>query len=131
MSKQVSITTYRYDELSEQAKSKARASIVSRLYDTEYFWMDESLRDFKDNVLEDEQYRFDQLPKNICYQFDFYDYLGEYEGVMLGKDLIKALETFLNDTYEHLTFSESDIEDFSDEENCWFTDDGSLFSKGW
>ena len=131
MSKQVSITIYRYDELSENAKSKARDFIKSELYDLENFWMNESLEDFKANVLEDEQYSFDQLPDNISYQWDFNAYLGKYEGVMLGKDLIKAFEKFLIDTYEHLTFSESDIEDFSDEENCWFTDDGSLFSKDW
>lgn len=130
MSKQVSITIYRYGELSEQAKSKARDFIESELYELENFWMDESFKDFKSNVLEDEQYSFDQLPQNICYEFDFYDYLGNYEGVMLGKDLIKAFEKFLSDTYDKLTFSESDIQYSADEGYMWFTNDGSLFSRG-
>ena len=129
MSKQVSTTIYQYGELSEKAKSKARDFIESELYDTEHFWIDESFSDFKAKVLEDEQYSFDQLPQNICYQWDFNKHLGEYEGTKPGSWLINKFINFCNRTYENLMFEEEDIIAYSNEFNMWFFKDGSIFSS--
>lgn len=130
MSKQISFTVYRYDELTEKARGNARYFIEGELYDREYCSMTQSLDDFMKNVFENELYRFDQLPRNARYQLDFYDDLGKYEGSMSGKSLIKLFRTFLENTYEKLTFSELDIQHFAGEANLWFYKDGSIFNRG-
>lgn len=129
MSKQVSTTVYRYDELSEQAQSKARNFIESELYDTEHFFMDESFEDFKKHIFDDEDYTYEQLPDNICYQWDFNKHIGKYEGTKPGSWLINEFIKFCNRTYENLMFEEEDIIAYSNEFDMWFFEDGSIFSK--
>lgn len=124
MSKQVTITVYRYEELTDKAKRRAENNILYELYEHEEYWMDESIDDFENNIFEDEQYRFDQLPNNICYEWDFSDYLGEYEGTKSGKWLISEFKKFLNDTWNKLAFEDEVIEDWADSNNMYFYEDG-------
>lgn len=124
MSKQVNITVYRYEELTDKAKRRAENNILYELYEHEEYWMDESIKDFENNILEDEQYRFDQLPDSICYEWDFSDYLGEYEGTKSGKWLISEFKKYLNDTWDKLVFEDEVIEDWVDSNNMYFYEDG-------
>ena len=124
MSKQVNVTVYRYEELTDEAKRRAENNILYELYEQEEYWMDESLNDFEINIFEDEQYRFDQLPDNICYEWDFSDYLGEYEGTKSGKWLISEFKKFLKDTWDKLAFEDEVIEDWADSTNMYFYEDG-------
>ena len=124
MSKQVNLTVYRYEELTDEAKRRAENNILYELYEHEEYWMDESLKDFENNIFEDEQYRFDQLPENICYEWDFSDYLGEYEGTKSGKWLISEFKKYLKDTWDKLAFEDEVIEDWADSNNMYFYEDG-------
>lgn len=124
MSKQVTMTVYRFEELSDKAKTKAENNIIYELYDCEEYWMDESLKDFENNILEDEYYKYNQLPDNTCYQWDFNDCLGEYEGTKSGKWLIGEFKKFLNDTWDKLAFEDEVIRDWADSNNMYFYKDG-------
>ena len=130
MSKQVNVTVYHYEELSDKAKVQARNLITQELLEQEEFWMNESFMDFDRYVIEDQEYTFTELPDNICYQWDFKDYLGEYEGTKSGKWLIDNFSKFLSRTYDNLFFEEKDIIDYTTECDLWFFKDGSLFSEG-
>lgn len=129
MSKQVNITVYRQGELSEKAKSKAKLYILGCLYDDEHQWLTESFNDFKKHIFDDEEYTYEQLPDNICYQWDFNKHIGEYEGTKPGSWLINEFINFCNRTYENLMFEEEDIIAYSNEFDMWFFEDGSIFSK--
>ena len=124
MSKQVNLTVYRYEELTDEAKRRAENNILYELYEQEEYWMNESLNDFENNIFEDEQYRFDQLPDGVCYEWDFSDYLGEYEGTKSGKWLISEFKKYLKDTWEHLVFEDEVIKDWADSTNMYFYEDG-------
>lgn len=124
MSKQVTMTVYRYEELSLEAKRRAENNILYELYEQEEYWMNESLEDFEINIFEDEEYRHDQLPDNICYEWDFSDYLGEYEGTKSGKWLIDEFRKFLNKTWDELAFEDEVIIAYTHDCNMWFYEDG-------
>lgn len=129
MSKQVNITVYRYEELLDRAKRRARNYILDSLYDDEHQWLTESFEDFKKHIFDDEEYTYEQLPDNICYQWDFNKHIGEYEGTKPGSWLINEFINFCNRTYENLMFEEEDIIAYSNEFDMWFFEDGSIFSK--
>lgn len=129
MSKQVNITVYRYEELQDKAKVRARNLITQQLLNYEEYWMSDSLNDFEVNIFEDEEYRYDQLPDNMCYQWDFNDYLGKYEGTKSGKWLIAEFKRYLNDVWYKLDFEEKDIIDYATENDLWFFKEGSLFNE--
>ena len=129
MSKQVNVTVYRYEELSGKAKTKAENLITQELLEQEEFWMNESFTDFKRYIVEDQEYTSNQLPDNICYQWDFIEYLGRYEGTKSGKWLIDEFIRFLNRTYENIIFEEKDVIAYTTEFELWFFEDGSLFNR--